>query len=833
MVKKVKLSFVILIVLAISFCISIISVSAGPTPITTTSLAITQTINVPSDYSTITAAVNNANNGDTVIVAPGTYNENQIVINKSIKLIGAGAQTVIDGGDAILTEPGLIRIISSGNVFVSGFTIKNAGGPSVSDSSDNKKNIGIYLETNASPTYTLNNLYVIGRGISSDNEDFGVYLLHGKENLIFRNGSIKNTKKGFYSAASALSTSSTTTTNVNFNSLTNNFLDISNENSLPINATNNFWGDCNGPSASDTTGNVNLSPWLGVCVTDLATSSSCVVATDSVDLFSNVNSNSCIGKVNFLVNSDGTWKSYNGTRTIDNKYTVKINGLIEHSNVEFKVSADDCYNHLTESAAASFYVNSATKLLISPSSPDGKGKWYTSRPIFTLDNPDAAQIFYRWDSSSNILYTVKFSLENTPNSGNLSGGIFQLNYYSNVCNEKTQKAIFYIDLSDPIIKDIYPVDGSQVVNSEPNISASLVEQWNGESGINKSSIIMTVDSVSVNPVVTGSRYNSNTFVSYIPTVPLSKGIHTATIYTEDNSGRSSTKTFKFKVISAPELNITLVSPIDKVYGSKRIQINLTTDSNVSKIDFIDYNARPVWKTMCTDCDNIGAYKSISYSFKDGINNISFRATDYYGTTREQNIVFRIDTEKPTISDVYPSRGTYTNGSLFFVKYSESNLKDITLYINSTIKDYVIHLTDCSSGKNKICSTDALLSENTGNEIEYYYALTDIADNLVMSKKTKVKVDSVSPVLTLFSPAQNLTSAKNVVFNITVSENVKLEYIDNSNKHPKFTKICSNCNGFGNKKVQSLLFTKGSHDVLIRATDNAGNSDTKEVLFSVK
>jgi hypothetical protein len=53
------------------------------------------TITVPDDYPTISQAIGNATNGDTIHVKAGTYCEQQILINKTITLIGEDTQNTI------------------------------------------------------------------------------------------------------------------------------------------------------------------------------------------------------------------------------------------------------------------------------------------------------------------------------------------------------------------------------------------------------------------------------------------------------------------------------------------------------------------------------------------------------------------------------------------------------------------------------------------------------------------------------------------------------------------------------------------------------------------
>jgi len=76
----------------------------------------------PADFPTIQEAINNANGGDTVFVRNGTYYEN-VVVNKSISLVGENKETTIIDGCGARAHAIFIRYIE--NVRITGFTIQN------------------------------------------------------------------------------------------------------------------------------------------------------------------------------------------------------------------------------------------------------------------------------------------------------------------------------------------------------------------------------------------------------------------------------------------------------------------------------------------------------------------------------------------------------------------------------------------------------------------------------------------------------------------------------------------------------------------------------------
>src|SRR5262245_26235285 len=105
------------------------------------SLASAQTtINVPTDQPSIQQAIDAAANGDTVLVAPGTYNENLSFKGKviTVKSSGGASVTVISGSGngSVVT----FATNEGPNSILEGFTIRdgsalNGGGIFISSSS--------------------------------------------------------------------------------------------------------------------------------------------------------------------------------------------------------------------------------------------------------------------------------------------------------------------------------------------------------------------------------------------------------------------------------------------------------------------------------------------------------------------------------------------------------------------------------------------------------------------------------------------------------------------------------------------------------------------------
>lgn len=148
---------------------------------TLTLSATAATINVPSTATpTIQSGIDAASNGDTVLVAPGTYYENIDFKGKAITVTSSAgpASTIIDGG----SKPGVATVIfvtgETTSSIISKFTIRGGGDTIFAGASDGGIYVGNASATIENNTVTANTCHNIdvefGTAIILNNEVSGV-----------------------------------------------------------------------------------------------------------------------------------------------------------------------------------------------------------------------------------------------------------------------------------------------------------------------------------------------------------------------------------------------------------------------------------------------------------------------------------------------------------------------------------------------------------------------------------------------------------------------------------------------------------------------------------
>src|SRR5262245_13327611 len=106
------------------------------------------TIGVPIDQSTIQSAITAATNGDTILVAPGTYSEAVDFLGKSLTLQSTGGSTVttINAASFNTSAVKISDTFGAGPVNLIGFTITGGKGTLVgSNPNTSRRGGGVYI----------------------------------------------------------------------------------------------------------------------------------------------------------------------------------------------------------------------------------------------------------------------------------------------------------------------------------------------------------------------------------------------------------------------------------------------------------------------------------------------------------------------------------------------------------------------------------------------------------------------------------------------------------------------------------------------------------------
>ena len=201
------------------------------------------------------------------------------------------------------------------------------------------------------------------------------------------------------------------------------------------------------------------------------------------------------------------------------------------------------------------------------------------------------------------------------------------------------------------------------------------------------------------------------------------------------------------------------------------------------------------------------------------------------------ITFTIDSRDPRIYRTEPRRG-FADGD-FEVQFKEDNPEELVLHygVSEDMRQEVLDIEDdCSLERGKyFCDVSVQLGDYDGQEIEYYFTLTDIAGNTDESKVNKLNVDTTFPVINndpIFTQGEGRYE-RYIYLDINVTEEnldeVFYSYIDDRDRLRE-RRLCSRLkDGVCEKRV---VFRNGHYDLTISVIDEAGNSLGIPISFDV-
>jgi len=217
---------------------------------------------VPTPYPTIQDAINAANSGDIIMVAPGIYPEH-VVVNKSLTLVGENkSTTIIDGGGT-----STVVTVKADNVTLTDFTIQNGGtytadcglvvwnytGSTISNNTIRENgNIGLELRGTIGGNIVANTII--------SNSYAGIHISGGDNNILHGNTIAYNFLGAWISSAG---TTPNTFYHNNFINNTNQVLDYgSSKWDNSVIGRGNFWSDYVGyDNDTDGIGDTSYNKW--------------------------------------------------------------------------------------------------------------------------------------------------------------------------------------------------------------------------------------------------------------------------------------------------------------------------------------------------------------------------------------------------------------------------------------------------------------------------------------------------------------------------------------------------------------------------------------------
>ena len=276
--------------------------------------------------------------------------------------------------------------------------------------------------------------------------------------------------------------------------------------------------------------------------------------------------------------------------------------------------------------------------------------------------------------------------------------------------------------------------------------------------------------------------------------------------------------------------ITLLSPSqDHVYSSRSILLDILLNEQ-SKITYLDnINGKGRWKNVCKNCLSYSKKRS----FKEGLNDLTFRAIDNNNNPSFESVQFYIDSKKPRINKLEPRKG-FASG-FFEIQFTEANPESLILNYGNIFQGFNSHSVDIQSEcipnkKKQKCTTFVDISQYNGQNIEVWAVLTDMAQVQALSKTNFLKVDITPPIINSLTHIINKRKVE-VTLDITEPNFDEAKYIvDQGSSRARWKRFCSRLRN--NECTKKISLRSGFHNIDIQVFDEAGNSAGRSIQVNV-
>ncbi|MBI3638870.1 MAG: 6-bladed beta-propeller [Thaumarchaeota archaeon] len=273
-------------------------------------------------------------------------------------------------------------------------------------------------------------------------------------------------------------------------------------------------------------------------------------------------------------------------------------------------------------------------------------------------------------------------------------------------------------------------------------------------------------------------------------------------------------------IDATPPTVTIIAPSDgAILNTSIITINGNATDSGSGVDAL---AIQIDGGSFTPISGTSTWSFTTSALSDGQHTISVRAKDNAGNVGVKSITITINTGVPTISITTPSNGAIVKTSIVQINGTASDVVPISK-VEVQIDGGTFNL---ATGTSTWSFTTSALSDGTHT---INAKLTDNGANTQTTSST-VTIDTVSPTIAILAPSNGtIVKTSTVLINGTASDvGSGLQKVEASVDGGPFVPASGTANW-------SFAFNSpfdGSHTIVARATDNAGNTVLSLIAISV-
>jgi len=356
--------------------------------------------------------------------------------------------------------------------------------------------------------------------------------------------------------------------------------------------------------------------------------------------------------------------------------------------------------------------------------------------------------------------------------------------------------IIIVDLTCPIITNIIPSNNSYLNSSDVTVS------WTGSDNFCVDHSEIRIDS--------GSWFNVGTSTSYT-FVGLGEGSHTVDVRVYDVAGNYDSARVTFYIdLTSPTVTITFPAN-GSYFNITDVTIYWTGDDNMG----VDHYEVRIDSGSWID---VGTGTNYTFSgFDEGNHTVRVRVVDVAGNVHVETLCFVIDLSPPTVSIMHPD--AYYDNEAYVSWYAEDNASyvcRVEIYLNGSLcATYVygvnmtsIHYFDLPDGKYNI-------------SVVVHDAVNHTSEDHIL-----VVFDTTRPNIILSSPENNTWHNKtDIILAWSGNDNFGIDHYEIRVDDEEWINV-----GMSTNYVLNL--SEGSHDIMLKAIDLAGNTRVVTVRITI-